>query len=287
MGVLKIQRHGRIQEWVAEEVGAFATVGLDYEIPESKVNVADLPPIYHKLIDRDSPEYDSAYREFVVKSTPYNIASTSHWAVSTAIRAGYGERMPYAYSIMPAGIYVHPTSKIQDVSGLRGSQIMVGRHSGSHFSALHALEHFIPQNEIHLKFVAGRSKRLRTILDDTSLAGSIYGLEAYILEQQGFRKILDTTFMVSFMLIGQPPKDDVKKYVAALQIAQNAIDENPNKYKHYLVQDFPEDIRNPVNINACGCGEHIAFNTYSEDVLFRAQDWVARRGVFPERWINQ
>lgn len=285
MSALRIERHGRIQEWVAEEIGAFAAVGLDYEIIDPKVDPAALPPLYGKLTDARSLAEDSAYRVFVFESADQNVVSTSHWSVSAAIRAGYGQSWPHAYSIMPAGIYVAPGSKVRNVADLRGTEIVVGRHSGSHFSALYALRDLIPSAELRLKLVAGRSNRLRQLLGDETLAGSMYGLEAYTVEQKGYRKVIDTSFIVSFMLVNQPAFEDVEKYFRALRLAQNAIDENPNKYKHYITRGFPEDVSKLVDVHACGIGERLVFDPYPKELLARAQDWVVARGILPKSWL--
>lgn len=285
MSALRIERHGRIQEWVAEEIGAFTAVGLNYEIVEPKVDTASLPRVYGKLIDAESLAQDSAYRVFVLESSDQNVVSTSHWAVSTAIGSGYGVSWPHAYSIMPAGIYVAPGSKIRSVADLRSTEIVVGRHSGSHFSAVYALQDMVPAAELRLKLVAGRSNRLRQLLEDQSLAGSMYGLEAYTVEQKGYRKILDTSFIVSFMLVNQPAVESVDKYFRALRLAQNAIDENPNKYKHYITRGFPEDVRKLVDVHACGIGERLVFDPYPKELLARTRDWVVARGILPYSWL--
>lgn len=284
MCALRIQRHGRIQEWVAEEIGAFAAVGLNYEFLHEQVDPATVPAIYSILTDPKSLDQESAYRDFVIASSAHDVVSTSHWAVSTAIRAGFGESYAHAYSIMPAGIYASPSSEILGVADLDGTQIVVGRHSGSHFSALYALQDVMPEAESRLKFVAGRSNRLRQLLEDQALAGSMYGLEAYILEQKGYRKILDTSFIVSFMLVNKPAFEDVEKYFRALRLAQNAIDESPSKYKHYITRGFSEDVRKLVDVHACGIGERLIFNPYSKELLARTRDWVIARGILPHSW---
>jgi NitT/TauT family transport system substrate-binding protein len=285
MKALRIQRHGRIQEWVAEEIGAFDAVGLAYEIEHPEIDNSALPPNYGRLVDAQSLEQDSAYRDFVIESSAQNVVSTSHWAVSTAIGSGYGENWPGAYSIMPAGIYVAPSSNISTLSQLHGVPLVVGRHSGSHFSALYALQNLLPASGINLKFVAGRSNRLRQLLDDPTLAGSTYGLEAYILEQRGYRKIIDTSFIVSFMLVNKPALNDVEKYFEALRLAQTEIDINPNRYKHFLTCGFSKDVQDMVDVTACGIGERLIFSPYSHEVSRRTRDWVVGQGILPHSWI--
>jgi hypothetical protein len=46
----------------------------------------------------------------------------------------------------------------------------------------------------------------------------------YFLEQLGFRKIIDSTFMMASMVTGEADAEDVRKYFRALRLAQRDID---------------------------------------------------------------
>lgn len=276
MTKLRLQRHSRIQEWVAEELGYFKQLGLDYEIAHGQVPTS--PAAATPLGLQEAMDEPSAYRDFLLKSTLTNIASTSHWAVDTAVSAGYGRLWPHAYSVMPAGIYISPRTRIDSLKDLASMEIVAGRHSGSHFSALHALRAFLPASQINLKFIAGRAERLDYLLD-SGAAGSIYGQESYVLEQKGFIQILDTSFMVNFMIVGTPRQVDVEAYFKAVSLAQWAIDEDQNKYKHYLLRDFPEKFRSMLDVARCGIGERVIFDTYSDDLFRRTRDWVIEQRI--------
>ena len=272
MSKLRFQRHSRIQEWVAEELGVFAELGLEYDIAHGEV--PNSPEAAAALASLPQDPQPSAYRDFLLKSTLTNIASTSHWAVDTAISAGFGRLWPHAYSVMPAGIYVSPGTRIGSLQDLAKMEIVAGRHSGSHYSALHALRAFLPAQDIHLKFIAGRGERLDYLLGQERTVGSIYGQEAYALEQQGFVKVLDTSFMVNFMIVGAPQPSDVEKYFEAIRRAQRAIDEDQNRYKHYLLRDFPNRFHAMLDTGRCGIGERVVFDSYPDDLFQRTLDWV-------------
>jgi NitT/TauT family transport system substrate-binding protein len=279
--MLRFQRHGRIQEWVAEELGFFREAGLNYEIVDGRAHgSAALHPSALPIPD-DPTGQPSAYREFLQGSSITNVASTSHWAVAAAVSAGYGELWPHAYGIMPAGLYVQPGLTIQQPQDLSELDIVVGRHSGSHCSALHALHELIPPERIKLKFVTGRTGRLKAMLANEVPAGSMYGLEAYILEQHGFQKVMDTSFIVSYMIVAAPDSADVARYFDAMGRAQAAIDEDPKPYRHYLLSEFPDEVRQLVDIHRCGVGERVEFGRYSQSMFLRARDWAANQGILP------
>jgi hypothetical protein len=65
------------------------------------------------------------------------------------------------------------------------------------------------------------------------------GRPYYFLEQLGFRKIIDSTFMMASMITGDPDPDDITKYFRALRLAQRDIDLRPELYTHYYREEFP------------------------------------------------
>ena len=82
---------------------------------------------------------------------------------------------------------------------LARKDIAVGYHSGSHFSALQALEVFLPPEDIALKFVGTSWSRVDAALARKIPAVNVWGPQLYLLEQHGFRRIVSTTFMMAFM----------------------------------------------------------------------------------------
>src|SRR5215472_7146004 len=81
------------------------------------------------------------------------------------------------------------------------------------------------------------------------------GAEAF-----GFRKVIDATFMIGFLVTGRDVgKADVDKYLAALRRAQMEIDLHPELYKHHHLRAVPEKYREQVDVRAFGTGERIVF----------------------------
>lgn len=54
----------------------------------------------------------------------------------------------------------------------------------------------------------------------------------YFAEQLGYRKIIDTTFMIASMISGDPAPEDIRRYFRTLMKAQRDIDLRPELYTH-------------------------------------------------------
>ena len=104
----------------------------------------------------------------------------------------------HAYSLSPSGIFVAPSRRISDAEDLAGVEVGVGYHSGSHYSAIQGLERFLERDQIKLRFSGTPHDRARQLLGQ-SAGRELFGAQFYVVEQLGFRKIVDTTFMMGFL----------------------------------------------------------------------------------------
>ncbi len=282
MAKFRIQTHARLQEWVAEEHGYFDAEGLDYEFVVRRaeswstgVMAADSVPTH---------VVRGAFESFA-EGRACEISSACHWATSMAAAGQHGRMWGSAYAVTPAGIYVPPESPIRRAADLANVQIAVGHHSGSHFSTLQALERILPREQIRLRFIGLPLDRLAALLDRQAPAGAMFGAPLELVEQQGYRKIVDTTFMVGFLVQAGADPADVARYFRALERAQRDIDLEPERYKHYLLRELPERYHARLNLDACGPGERIVFAPYTREVFERTHRWMADRALFPEPQI--
>jgi NitT/TauT family transport system substrate-binding protein len=273
-----IQPHTRIQEWVALEKGYFEAESLEYELQESFAAKFKNPSIH----GTGAPaEIKAGAFEFMAASTPScDISSACHWAVNMAAAAEHGRMWGHAYSVTPSGIWVAPESPIRRPEDLAGQDIAVGFHSGSHFSALQAVEAFLSADQIALKFVGLPFDRVQLLLDRRVASGNVFGTAAYVLEQQGFRKILDTTFMIGFFVKPTASDEDVRKYFNALRRAQIDIDLEPERYKHYLIDELPEAFKGLLDTRLCGIGERIVFEPYTREMYEKTHRWMLGHELF-------
>jgi hypothetical protein len=107
------------------------------------------------------------------------------------------------------------------------------------------------------------------------------GGAAYIAEAFGFRKIVDATFMIGFLVTGdEATRTDIDKYLAALRQAQMEIDLRPELYKQYHLRAVPEKYRDQVDVRTFGTGERIVFLPYTKEVFTQTQQWTEARQLF-------
>jgi NitT/TauT family transport system substrate-binding protein len=272
-----IQPHTRIQEWVALEKGYFDAEGLHYQLTESFAAKLKNPSLEQKGVPA---EIRSGAYEMMESGRTCDISSACHWAVNMAATTEHGRMWGHAYSVTPSAIWVAAESTMHRPEDLAGHDVAVGFHSGSHFSALQALEGYLSAEDIKLKFVGLPFDRVQLLLDRRVASANVFGTASYVLEQQGFRKILDTTFMIGFLIRSGASDDDVKKYFSALRRAQIDIDLEPERYKHYLLDEVPELYKGMLDTRVCGIGERIVFEPYTREMYETTHRWMVGHKLF-------
>jgi ABC-type nitrate/sulfonate/bicarbonate transport system substrate-binding protein len=164
--------------------------------------------------------------------------------------------------VTPGGVMVPPDSPIRRPEELAGRDVAVGYHSGSHFTTLQALEPFLDRERLKLKFVGSSWARVDAGVDGDVPATSVWGITYQVLEQLGFRKIVDTTFMIAFMLPHAVDPADVDKYMQGLERTQMDLDLAPEKYKHFYLNEIPDRYKSLVDAPRFSTGERIVFLPY-------------------------
>jgi hypothetical protein len=267
-----IQPHFRLQEWVADEKGYFSAEGLDYVFNE-EVRATD-----GKIHDKGQKV--GAYQSFE-EGRSSDVSCACHWTVNVAASSGLGKLYPEAYSVAPAGIFVPADSAVRQPADLAGVPISVGYQSGSHYSSIQALEQYLPADKIHLSFNDGMLfKRMQLLIDGQIPAAALFSGPYYFAEQLGFRKIIDTTFMIATMVTGDADLSQLRKYFRALQRAQRDIDLRPEAYTHYYLNEFPVRYHPMMDTRRWGPGERIVFEPYTEDAFKQSREWIAQHEIF-------
>ena len=173
-----------------------------------------------------------------------------------------------------------PESDIKRPEELAGRDVAVGYHSGSHYSAQQALEVFLEPEEINLKFAGPPWDRVDVALARKVSAVNAWSTQRYILEQQGFRHLVDTTFMITFMFPAGVNEDHIEKYFQAMQRAQMDIDLAPERYKYHFLKEIPARFHNMIDVRRFGSGERIVFLPYTQEMFDETQHWMHERKLF-------
>jgi ABC-type nitrate/sulfonate/bicarbonate transport system substrate-binding protein len=267
-----IQPHFRLQEWVAQEKKYFEAEGLEYVFQE-QVRSSD-----GKIHDQGRKV--GAYQSLETGRTS-DVSCACHWTVNVAASNGLGKLYADAYSVAPAGIFVPADSPLRTPADLAGVAISVGYQSGSHYSSIQALEQYLQPGQIKLSFDDGMLfKRMELLIDGKVAAAALFNGPYYFAEQLGFRKLIDTTFMIATMLTGSPDPEDLAKFFRALQRAQRDIDLRPELYTHYYTREFPARYHSLMDTRRWGPGERLVFEPYTATAFDQSRDWISRHGIF-------
>jgi NitT/TauT family transport system substrate-binding protein len=281
MAMFRIQPHVRLQEWVAEENGFFDDEGLDYEFETagfaggtaahaSTVQSADSAPVAVR----------SGALEDMGEGRSCAVSGACHWAVNTAATAGHGKMWGEAYSVCNSAIFVAPESPHLEPDDLAGVAVGVGFHSGSHYSAIQGLEPFLERDQIQLAFVGRPFDRVRLMRERRIEAANVFGAQYYLLEQAGFRKLVDTTFIMGFLVSEDARREDLERYFRALRRAQREIDLSAERYKPLWLREMPDDLVDLADVRRFGTGERIVFEPFTKEMFERTHRWMEHWDLF-------
>ena len=276
-----IEPHGRLQEVIAHELGFFREEGLDYEIKAASSDGAK------KQVDASGKPADilsGAYQSYETgkgnKGDKSDISCACHWTVNNAAANDIGTMYGKAYVVTPGGVMVPNDSPVRRPEDLAGKEIAVGYQSGSHYTTIQALEAFVKPDQIKLKFVGTPWQRVDFAVDRDLPAASLWGITYLAGEQLGLRKVVDCTFMITFMFPKTVALEDVEKYMRGLKRAQMELDLRPELYKKHYVDMIPARYRDKLDVRLFAPGERIVFLPYTKETFKRTQEWIHERGIF-------
>ena len=274
MSKFVVAPHFRLHEWVAEEKGYFTAEGLDYEFRETMDSTSGSG---HHIGNKVG-----AYQTLEA-GRACNVSGACHWTMNVAASNGHGKLYADAYSVSPAGVFVPAESPIKTPADLAGVPISVGYQSGSHYATIQGLDQYLKPDQIKLSFNDGLLfSRMELLIDRKVLAASLFSGPYYFLEQLGFRKVLDTTFMMASMVTGTPDPEDVRKFFRALRRAQRDVDLRPELYTHHYRREFPKRFLDQMDTRRWGPGERLVFEPYTREVYEESFRWIAERGIFED-----
>jgi NitT/TauT family transport system substrate-binding protein len=280
MATFRIQPHVRLQEWVAEDNGFFRDEGLDYEFESQGYAGASWTTASVQPGDAAPLSARSGALEDMEKGRSCSVSGACHWAVNAAASAMHGKMWGKAYSVCVSGIFAAPDSPYHRPEDLANVKVGVGYHSGSHYSAIQALEPFLERSEIALEFVGLPFDRVRLMQQGKIEAANVFGAQYYLLEQLGFRKLVDTTFIMGALVSEDADRADLERYFNALRRAQREIDLEAERYKHHWLREIPDDLSEGIDVRRFGPGERVVFEPYTREMFERTHRWMESWELF-------
>src|SRR5260221_14793638 len=98
----------------------------------------------------------------------------------------------------------------------------------------------MPADKINLTFADGMLfHRLDRLIEGKAQASALFSGPYYFAEQLGFRKVIDTTFMIATMVTGEPDPEDLRKFFRALRRFFFNDTATTEIYTHYYRNEFP------------------------------------------------
>ena len=123
---------------------------------------------------------------------------------------------------------------------------------------------------------------MERLIEGRAPAVNLFSGPYYFAEQLGFRKVIDTTFMIGTMIHGDSDPEDLRKFFRALRRAQRDIDLRPELYTHYYKNEFPDRFHPMMDTRRWGPGERLVFEPYTKEVYEEAFDWISTHNIFPD-----
>jgi NitT/TauT family transport system substrate-binding protein len=86
--------------------------------------------------------------------------------------------------------------------------------------------------------------------------------------------------MMAFMFPRHVDSGNVERYMRCLIRAQSDIDVEPERYKHYFINEIPERFRDSVDVRRFGVGERVVPQPYTRAMFEKTQAWMHARKLF-------
>ena len=279
MATFRIQPHVRLQEWVAEENGFFREEGLDYEFEPQGYAGASWTTASVQPADAAPLSARSGALEDMEKGRSCSVSGACHWAVNAAASTMHGKMWGKAYSVCVSGIFVAPDSPYHRPEDLADVKVGVGYHSGSHYSAIQALEPFLERSEIALDFVGLPFDRVRLMQQGRIEAANVFGAQFYLLEQLGFRKLVDTTFIMG-ALVSETPTARTPSATSTRCVVPSARSTSRRSATSITGCASSPTIWRGIDVRRFGPGERIVFEPYTREMYERTHRWMERWELF-------
>jgi NitT/TauT family transport system substrate-binding protein len=152
-------------------------------------------------------------------------------------------------------IVTSPASRIFEPEQLKNRPIAVSPFNGSHFTTLKLLDGFLTREQIKTTFAGTMRERIEAVKKGEVAAASVMEPWISVAEKQGLRVILESHSTRSEAAGDELDGPTLAKMFRAETAAADAIDRDPGRYVHYLVEEAggllePQDVKLARILNA-------------------------------------
>jgi NitT/TauT family transport system substrate-binding protein len=263
--ILVVPHFKRLLELIAQDQGCFAEEGLEVEFRED---------VFTETYN--APDFPRESGEELAMGELSSMNAACNWGVCVSAGANMGKLVNDVYFRTEHGIFVRPDSEIKSPEDLATVEVGVGELSGSHFSAIVAMEKYLPKEKIRIKFAGGPATRLRKLMSGELEAANLIPSAYYIAKQLGYREIIDSTYKTLLWAGNVTNQNETKAYIRALERAQTLMLQDPQKYKEYWLKLVPDDLKKYSNVQEFGVGEILVRQPYDREEYNRTLQWMKK-----------
>jgi NitT/TauT family transport system substrate-binding protein len=224
---------------VARDEGFFRDQGLDVEIvktPGTGQRGADHQALRDNIFSRTM---ESLYEKGECDQFRMCEWGIMKRAVESNVEAGHrpAKIVALGSAMSSFAIVVDPKSGIYEPEQLKNRPIAVSPFNGSHFTMLKMLDGFLNRDQIKWVNAGTHEERVKALRSGTIAAVSLMEPWISLAEKDGLRVIIESHSTRSEAAGDELDGPTLKKMFRAESAAAEAIQKNPAKYAHYLVQE--------------------------------------------------
>jgi len=176
-------------------------------------------------------------------------------------------------------IVTDPKSGIYEPEQLKNVPIAVSPYNGSHFTMLKMMEGFIKREEIKIVNVGTHRQRMDAVMSGKVKAASLQEPWISVAEAKGARVIMESHSTRSEAAGDEMDGPTLAKMFRAEAHAAEAIQNNPEKYAHYILEEAggligPKDLKLSRILNAPP-------TPYTRDRFNDNYQWTVGWGLVP------
>ncbi len=134
-------------------------------------------------------------------------------------------------------VVADPKSGIYEPEQLKGKPIGVSPFNGSHFTTLKLLEGFLKREQIKTTFAGTMKERIEALIRGEVAAVSLMEPWISVAEKRGLRVLMESHSTRSEAAGDVLDGPTLKKMFKAEAEAARAIEKNPERYAHYLIEE--------------------------------------------------